>query len=78
MLVEAGGVELLDQRLRQALLALDLVVIPADDRAERQGGLHRGLSVDVNGEALCGGDLRHRASLQSVVTGASRTHRAHR
>ena len=45
--VEAGRVTLLDQRLRQALLTLELVVMAADDRPQRGRGPHRGLSLDV-------------------------------
>ncbi|HWN17078.1 MAG TPA: hypothetical protein VNU02_24680 [Candidatus Dormibacteraeota bacterium] len=40
--------ELLDQRLRQALLALELVVIRADDWPQRGRGLDWGLSLDVS------------------------------
>jgi hypothetical protein len=45
--VEAGGVKLLDQRFRQALLALDLLAIAANDRPQGGGGLNRRLSVDI-------------------------------
>jgi hypothetical protein len=45
--IEAAGMEPLDQRFRQSLLLLDLVVIPADDRAQRGGTLHERLSVDI-------------------------------
>ena len=43
--------QLLDQGLRQALLALDLVVIAAEHRLQRGGRLHHGLRVDVWGQA---------------------------
>src|SRR5262249_21385219 len=50
--VEAGGVELLDDRLRQALLALDLLAIAADGRWKRRGRLTQGWSVDIGRQAL--------------------------
>ena len=46
--VEAGGVQLLDQGLRQALLALDLLMIVADHRPQGGRGLHQGLRVDID------------------------------
>jgi len=45
--VEAGGMEPLDQRLRQSLLLLDLVAIFADDRPQSGGRPHERLGVDV-------------------------------
>ena len=57
--VEAGGMKLLDQRLRQALLALDLVVIAADDRLQRGRRSHRRLSVDLVRQALLFRNLPH-------------------
>ena len=45
--VEAGGVQLFDQGRRQALLALDLLVIVAEHRLQGGGGLHHGLRVDI-------------------------------
>ena len=58
--VEAGGMELLDQRFRQALLALDLIAIAADDRPQGGGGLNRGLSVDIGRQEPIFGNLLHR------------------
>jgi len=46
--VEAGGVQLLDQCFRQALLAFDLLMIAADHRPQGGRGLHWGLSVDID------------------------------
>ena len=46
--VEAGGVQLLDQGFRQALLALDLLMIAADHRPQGGRGLHQGLRVDID------------------------------
>ena len=46
--VEAGGVQLLDQGFRQALLALDLLMIAADHRPQGGRGLHWGLRVDID------------------------------
>src|SRR5712691_5439361 len=46
--VEAGGVRLLDQGLRQALLALDLLMITADHRPQGGCGLYQGLRVDID------------------------------
>src|SRR5262249_20348347 len=57
--VEAGGMKLLDQRLRQALLALELVVVAPDDRLQRGGGPHRRLSLDVGRQPLVFRDLAH-------------------
>ena len=57
--VEAGGVELLDQRLRQALPALDLVVIAADDRPQSGRGPHGRLRIDVGRQALLVRNLSH-------------------
>ena len=62
--VEAGGMELLDQRFRQALLALDLIAIAADDRPQGGGGLNRGLSVDIGRQARVFGNPLHRVSSQ--------------
>ena len=45
--VEAGGAQLLDQGFRQALLALDLLVIVAEHRPQGGRGLHHGLRVDI-------------------------------
>src|SRR5262249_58729414 len=47
--VETRGTELLDQRLRQALLALDLVVMVANDRSQRSRCLNARLGVDIGG-----------------------------
>jgi len=41
-------VKLFDQPLRQALLALELVVMRADDRPQRGRGLDWALSLDVS------------------------------
>src|SRR5437867_4407958 len=57
--VEAGGMKLLHQRLRQALLALDLVVVAADDRPQRGCGPHRGLSIDIGGQEVFFRNLSH-------------------
>src|SRR5881628_1245702 len=57
--VEAGGMKLLHQRLRQALLALDLVVVAADDRPQRGCGPHRGLSIDIGGQEVFFRNLLH-------------------
>jgi hypothetical protein len=62
--VEAGGMELLDQRFRQALLALDLIAIAADDRPQSGGGLNQRLSVDIGRQARVFGNPRHRVSSQ--------------
>ena len=49
--VEAGGVQLLDQGRRQALLALDLLMIAAQHRPQRGGSPHQGLRVDIRRQA---------------------------
>ena len=46
--VEAGGVQLLDQGFRQALRALDLLMIAVDHRPQGGRGLHQGLCVDID------------------------------
>jgi hypothetical protein len=46
--VEAGGVQLLDQGLRQALFAFDLLMIAANHRPQGGRGLHQGLRVDID------------------------------
>src|SRR5207249_8478284 len=61
--VEAGGVKLLDQRLRQALLSLDLLAIATDDRPQSSCGLHRGLSVDVGRQEGFVRNLSHWAGM---------------
>ena len=61
--VEAGGVKLLHQRFRQALRALDLVVIAADDRPQSGRGLYRRLGIDVGRQALVFRNLRHSAGM---------------
>jgi hypothetical protein len=40
--------QLLDQGFRQALLALDLLMIAADHRPQGSRGLYQGLSVDID------------------------------
>jgi hypothetical protein len=45
--VEAGGVQLLQQGFRNALLPLDLLVVVAEHRPRGGGGLDQGLRVDV-------------------------------
>src|SRR5438046_7784319 len=50
---------LLDQRLRQALLALELSVIPADDGLQRRGGLHHRLRVEIGGQPFVFGNWPH-------------------
>ncbi len=49
--VEAGGVQLLDQRWRQPLLALDLLMVVAQHRPQGGCGLHHGLRVDIDRQA---------------------------
>src|SRR6185436_8930778 len=58
--VEARRVTLLDQPLRQALLALELVTQAADHRLERRRRLHGWLRFDVSGETRVLGHLSHR------------------
>jgi hypothetical protein len=43
--------ELRDQRLRQALLTLDLVMITAQHRLQGGGRLHQGLCIDIRRQA---------------------------
>src|SRR5882672_9082574 len=73
---------LLDQPLGQALLALDLVVIAADDRPQRGRGPHRGLSVDIGRQAILFRDLAHRPRMfrwrSGGVKGYSPAHAAFR
>ena len=45
--VEAGGTQLLDQRFRQALLALDLLTVAAELRLQSRRSLHHRLRVDI-------------------------------
>ena len=45
--VEAGGMQLLDQGWRQALLTLDLLAISPQRRLQGRRSLHQGLRVDV-------------------------------
>jgi hypothetical protein len=51
--------KLLDQRLGQALLPLDLVVVAADDRPQRRRRSHRRLSVDLVRQAVGFRNLPH-------------------
>src|SRR5262249_40053390 len=46
--VEARGMKFLDQRLRQALLAVDLVVLATNDRPQSGRGPHERLTIDVS------------------------------
>jgi len=41
-------VERFDQRLREALVALDLVVMAANDRLQLDRGLHQRLTIDIS------------------------------
>ena len=45
--IEAGGAHLFDQFRRQTLLALELFMVLAQDRAHGGGGPHHGLGVDI-------------------------------
>ena len=67
--VEAGGMELLDQRFRQPLLSLDLVAIAADDRPQCSRGLHEGLRIDVGRQEALFRDLPHWAAMFRWRTG---------
>jgi hypothetical protein len=51
--------EPLHQRFRQALLALDLVVIAADDQPQTGRGLYGRLGIDVGRQALVFRNLPH-------------------
>src|SRR5207237_8380485 len=51
--------KLFDQRLRQALLSLELVVIAADDRLQCGRGPQQTLSVDIGRQAVLFGNLPH-------------------
>ena len=62
--VEAGGVQLLDQGWRQALLALDLLMIGAQHRPQRGRCLHHGLRVDICRQARLFGHRVHRLLLR--------------
>ena len=61
--IEAGGMKLLDQRLRQSRLALDLVAMAADDRPQSGRGLHRRLGIDVGRQAPVFRNLPHWAGM---------------
>ena len=61
--IEAGGVKLLDQRLGQALLPVDLVAVAADDRLQRGRRLHDRLGIDIRGQDLVVRDLSHRVRM---------------
>src|SRR5262249_4798541 len=61
--VEPGGVKLLDQHLRQALLALELVVMATNDRLQSRRRPHERLTIDVSWQAILGGDLSHGADV---------------
>jgi len=70
--VEASGMKLLDQRFWQALLALDLVAIAADDRAQSGRGPHRRLSIDVGRQELLFRNLPHWAGCSAGEAEVSR------
>ena len=61
--VEAGGVKLFDQCLRQSLLALELVVMATNDRLQSRRRPHERLTIDVSWQAILGGDLSHGADV---------------
>ena len=58
--VKARRVHLLDQRGRQPLLALDLVVVVPHGRLERGGRLHHRLGIDLGRQAAHFDDGLHR------------------
>ena len=55
--------QLSHERLRQALLALDVVVESANDRLEAGRGLHERMIFYVHGKAIGVRDLSHDARL---------------
>src|SRR5262249_61878392 len=67
--VDAGGMELLDQRFRQPLLSLDLVAMAPDDRPQCSRGLHEGLRIDVGRQEALFRDLPHWAAMFRWRTG---------
>jgi hypothetical protein len=57
--VEAGGAELGDERGRQAPLALDLVLVAADDGAQRGGRVEERAALGGGARVGLVGDIVH-------------------
>ena len=66
--VEAGFAQLLDQGRRQALLALDLLMIVAQHRLQRGRRLHHGLRVDIDRQAGIFGHHVHQLTSHTAQT----------